>query len=53
MMIKGVTSVKVNKEATKRDVTKTASYREAMEDVKKGRIFHAESTEEMFRQILG
>ena len=53
MMIKGVASVKVNKEATKRDVTKTASYREAMEDVKKGRIFHAESTEEMFRQILG
>ena len=37
----------------KMDVTETASYKEAMEDVKEGRVYHAESTEDMFQQILG
>ena len=35
------------------DITETASYKEAMEDVKAGRVYHAENTEDMFQQILG
>ena len=35
------------------DITKTTSYREAMEDIKVGRVYHAESAEDMFKQILG
>lgn len=35
------------------DVTKTASYREAMEDVKHGRVYEAKSVDDMFIQILG
>lgn len=35
------------------DITKTAGYQEAMEDKKKGRIYHAESVDDMFNQILG
>lgn len=39
MMIKGVASVKVTKEVkTKYDVTKTASCKEAMEDIKEERL---------------
>jgi len=56
-MLMGVTSVKVQKVATTKpqeyDVTKTASFREAMEDVKHGRVYHAESVDDMFKQILG
>ena len=54
MMLKGVVSVKVQKSEPKEyDVTKTAGYREAMEDVRLGRVYHAESVEDMFNQILG
>ena len=35
------------------DITKTAGYKEAMEDVKHGRVYHAESVDDMFKQILG
>lgn len=35
------------------DVTKTASYREALDDVEHGRVYHADSVEDMFKQILG
>lgn len=35
------------------DITKTAGYREAMDDVKAGRVYKATSTEDMFKQILG
>ncbi len=53
-MLMGVTSVKVKKEKTKEpDITKTASFREAMDDVKNGRVFHADSVDDMFKQILG
>ena len=34
------------------DITKTAGFREAMDDVKNGRVYHAESVEDMFSQIL-
>lgn len=57
LMLMGVASVKVQKAATTKpreyDVTKTASFREAMEDVKHGRVYHAESVDDMFKQILG
>ena len=49
-MLKGVTSVKKQKTY---DITKTKGYREAMDDVKNGRVYHAESVDDMFKQILG
>ena len=54
-MLVGVTSVKVQKDAKPKefDITKTAGYREAMDDVKNGRVYHAESVDDMFKQILG
>ena len=54
-MLMGVTSVKVQKDAKSKeyDVTKTAGYREAMDDVKHGRVTHHDSVDDMFRSILG
>ena len=54
-MLLGVTSVKVQKEAKSKeyDITKTAGFREAMDDVEHGRVYHAESVDDMFKQILG
>ena len=54
-MIMGVASVKVQKEtkAQENDVTKTAAFREALDDVKCGRVYHADSVDDMFKQILG
>ena len=49
-MLKGVTMVKKQKEF---DITKTKGYREAIDDVKNGRVYHAESVDDMFKQILG
>lgn len=37
----------------KYDITKTAGYREAMEDVRLGRVYHAKDADDMFRQIFG
>lgn len=54
-MLMGVTSVKVQKDAKPKvyDITKTAGYREAMDDVKHGRVTHTDSVDDMFRSILG
>lgn len=54
-MLLGVASVKVKKEAKpkKHDITKTAGFREAMDDIKHGRVTHADSVDDMFKQILG
>ena len=54
-MILGVTSVKVQREpkAKAYDITKTAGFREAMNDVKHGRVYHAKDVDDMFKQILG
>ena len=53
-MLMGVASVKVQKSAPKiDDITKTAHYKEAMDNVKNGRVFHANSVDDMFKQILG
>ena len=35
------------------DITKTAGYKEAMDDVKNGRVTSYASVDEMFRAILG
>ncbi len=51
-LLKGVASVKVYK-AKREDISKTTGYKEAMEDVKHGRVYHAESVDDMFKQILG
>ena len=52
-MLMGVTSVRVQKTPTKvSDITKTAHYKAAMDDVKNGRVYHACSVEDMFKQIL-
>ena len=54
-MLMGVASVKVQKSAKPKvyDITKTTGYREAMDDIKHGRVYHADSVEDMFKQILG
>ena len=63
-MLVGVASVKVQKSTPKvDDITKTSHYKEAMNDVKNdkeamndvknGRVFHANSVDDMFNQILG
>ena len=50
----GVSSVKVQKTASDaEDITKTAHYKAAMDDVKNGRVYHADSVDDMFNQILG
>lgn len=35
------------------DITKTKGFQEALDDVKHGRVYHAESVDDMFKQILG
>lgn len=54
-MLLGVTSVKVQKEVKPKeyDITKTAGFREAMDDIENGRVYHAENVDDMFKQILG
>ena len=54
-MIVGVASVQLQRPAKKKkyDITKTTGYREAMEDVKHGRVHHADSVDDMFKDILG
>lgn len=53
-MLVGVTSVKVQTPASKADdITKTAHYKAAMDDVKNGRVTHHDSVDDMFKSILG
>jgi len=54
-MLLGVTSVKVQKEAKPKeyDITKNAGFREAMDDIKHGRVTHADSVDDLFKQVLG
>ncbi len=52
LLLKGVTSVKVHRtSAESSDVTKTAGYREAMEDIEKGRITHYDSVKSFFKEM--
>ena len=54
-MLMGVTSVKIQKSAKPKeyDITKTKAFQEALDDVKNGRVYHADSVDDMFKQILG
>ncbi len=54
-MLVGVTSVKVQKPVKEKkfDITKTADFKAAKDDVKNGRVYQAESVEDMFQKILG
>jgi hypothetical protein len=51
-MLQGVASVKVQRPKSE-DITKTAGFKEAMEDVRLGRVKKASSVDDMFNQILG
>lgn len=54
MLLKGVGKVRVIKSQDEaEDITKTAGYREAMDDIAAGRVYHAQSADDMFKQILG
>ena len=45
-------NVKVQKTSQRvDDITKTAHYKAAMDDVKNGRVYHASSVDDMFKQI--
>ena len=52
-MLVGVASVKVHKATKKKDydITKTAGYREAMDDVKNGRVTTYDSVDDMFKKL--
>ena len=53
-LIKGVGEVKVVRpKSSKKDITKTKGYQEAMEDVRQGRVHQADSVDDMFQDILG
>lgn len=51
-LMRGVKTVKQGR-AVSADITKTKGYKEAMEDVKNGRIYKADNVDDMVRQILG
>ena len=52
-MLVGVASVKVQKPAKEKefDITKTAGYREAMDDVKNGRVTHYDSLKDFYKEM--
>ena len=52
-MLVGVASVKVQKTSKEKnyDITKTAGYREAMDDVKNGRVTTYDSVEDLFQKL--
>ena len=52
-MLVGVASVKVQKPTAKKefDITKTAGYREAMDDVKNGRVYHYDSLKDFYKEM--
>ena len=52
-MIVGVASVKVQRPAKEKDydITKTAGYREAMDDVKHGRVTRYDSLKDFYKEM--
>ena len=53
-LLKGVASVKVHKETKPRveDITKTAGYKEAMDDIKHGRVTEYASLKDFYKEIF-
>ncbi|MBQ8968751.1 MAG: hypothetical protein IJ064_03330 [Bacteroidaceae bacterium] len=49
-MLRGVTKVSVPR-TKKYDITKTAGFREAMEDVKCGRVTHYDSLQDFYKEM--
>ena len=49
-LLKGVTSVKVHKTKSE-DITKTAGYKEAMDDIKHGRVTEYASLKDFYKEI--
>lgn len=49
-MLQGVASVRVHKTKNE-DITKTAGYKEAMEDVRLGRVSTYESVDQLFEEL--
>lgn len=50
--LKGVRSVKTADNIEKK-ILSSKAFKEAMDDVKHNRIYHADSVDDMFQQILG
>ena len=52
-LLKGVASVKVHREpkAKNEDITQTAGYKEAMDDIKHGRVTTYESVDQLFEEL--
>lgn len=52
-LLKGVASVKVHKDSKARveDITQTAGYREAMEDIRLGRVSSYDSVDQLFEEL--
>ena len=52
-MLVGVASVKIQKDTKSKeyDITKTAGYREAMDDVKHGRVYHYDSLKDFYKEM--
>ena len=52
-MLVGVASVKIQKDTMSKeyDITKTAGYREAMDDVKHGRVYHYDSLKDFYKEM--
>ena len=55
LLLRGVASVKVQRKPKSKneDITQTAGYKEAMDDIKHGRVYHADSVDDMMKQIFG
>ena len=51
LMLKGVTSVRIQKSTDIRDITKTSGYREAMEDIRNGHVTHYDSVDSLFEEL--
>lgn len=52
-LLKGVASVKVHREpkAKNEDITQTAGYKEAMDDIKHGRVYTYDSVDQLFEEL--
>ena len=52
LQMRGVSNVRVSSN-NDLDITTTTAYKEAMDDIANGRVYHATNAKEMFAQILG
>lgn len=50
-LLKGVASVKVQRKPKNEDITKTAGYKEAMDDIKHGRVTEYESLKDFYKEM--